>query len=860
MHQPRPYGLHVIGLPLTDKDESFISSVAARITNLKELSGIDSMKMVYDLPDGGYVIVQDMGGNFRVIAHKPIPKDSMVFDGLATDYIPMLFSGVVTNSVLYPEQGLGLRITEQTALRLNNYDKKTKPPDKDLELKRFRIDYADKHQVFKPRKPTGTLRTQYNKLRPTWYSGAMAEVMQIVGGYGRQNFLLLPDDPIERATIKLPPSVSKDIKDQLGNIRLPAYTGLPDVDGQFLYSYSFSGTNGVGFDTDNKPWLLQIGATGVWAMPLPVIPATSTKAFRDYIKEVKDTEILAILDRFGAMPSGETFPVGDDWQAWLRAGAIIEVCGTSDFYINIAYSSACGWSLNSNGNEGYNTCYNYKDDAGIGYGLTYKLRLMLAPAENHLGEEAYDINGMLPERADRVRQYLNGLIPTLDIGTAKASAILYKLRRVEPYVIHSRALVHNGSNDVDYWDNLELTPIANHSGNVTKVYEGYLYHPSPFDVQPQIKFPEPLLDGCVSHDFLPINRQLAQSEYPNSDTIMFTYYIGNSLKTVKYFIDWSSFKQETVSDFERYMYAGEWEQEEYNGSSSIQGYFYSSDIDDREVVAPTIINTKVVGKDLGFDSRPYYEFDGIGTMCGSITRLRYYTTDTTVNTSGDRVLSLGICVPYLCRNGLINAKHDFTSTRTVAKSFVLNWVQDPHMYRFWTYDPVFANFNMTIENPEGTPQPVDGDYVWVEERSYSPSSQNDWADNGDFINGMPANYTWLVHPGKNEWDYGGGGTMPKVTNTESSTNLTQKEVGNLSFSMSMVSGEVNKYIPNNWYFVGSPTINSNVFYTDACAVVFGETEYCNLSEPNEKSARATWGYSKLTDNDSAHHFIGVINE
>ena len=72
MHQPRPYGLHAIGKPLTEKDEAFIASIAKRITNLKELSRVDSLKMVYDLPDGGYAIVQDMGGNFRVISHKPI--------------------------------------------------------------------------------------------------------------------------------------------------------------------------------------------------------------------------------------------------------------------------------------------------------------------------------------------------------------------------------------------------------------------------------------------------------------------------------------------------------------------------------------------------------------------------------------------------------------------------------------------------------------------------------------------------------------------------------------------------------------------------------------------------------------------
>lgn len=859
MHQPRPYGLHAIGLPLTERDEAFVASVTKRITNLKEISGVDSMKMVYDLPDGGYVIIQDTGGNFRVISHKPLPQESIVFNGVATDHIPMLYSGAVTNAVLYPNEGLGLRVTEQTRLRLNNYDKNTILPDKDLELQRFRIDYADQFQVFKPRLPTVVLRTQYMKLRPTWYSGAMSEVMQIVGGYGRQDFSELPDDEIERAQIVLPADVLLKINEQLANIRLPGFTGMPNRDGQFLYDYSFSKTNAIAFDTNKKPWLIQVSASGVYAMPMPIIPATATPAFRQYMEQVKDNEILAILDRFGAMPSGETFPSKEGFQAWLRAGVIIKICDASDFYSNIAYSSACGWSFNTKGTEGYNTCYNYKDEAGIGYGMTYKIRLELLPSKIHDGAGVVDIENSDP-RFLEITKYLSALMPNIQAGSDEHRAILYKLRVTPLSDIYDRSKNNYGSDDVNYWNNKELEPMAAHTGRVTKVYEGYLYHPSPFDFQPQIKFPEPLLDGCISHDFLPINRQIAQSEYPNSDTIMFAYYIGDSLKVVKYFVDWSSFKQETTGNFEKYMRVGTWESESYSGSSSIQGYFYSSDIDDREVIAPTIINTKIVGKDLGWDSKPFFEFDGFLMMCGTLYRRRYYTHDKTIDTSGDRVLSLAVCIPYLCRNAIISAKKDYTTSGTRVNTFDLYWVSDPNKYRFWTYDPVFANMNMTIKNPKGSPYPANGNPVWVEEYSYNPHPEFDFADNGDWVGGLPSDYTWLIHPDNNVWSYGGGGAQPKVTNTRTETDLSRKEVGSISFSMNIAQGVVNKKIPENWYYSGSPTLMRNVFYKDACAIVFGESSYCNVSEPNEKSERAVWGYSKVADNRSAHHFIGVINE
>ena len=62
---------------------------------------------------------------------------------------------------------------------------------------------------------------------------------------------------------------------------------------------------------------------------------------------VGDQEILAILDRFGAMPSGESFPtISGAFEAWRRAGVIIKLCAADEFYTHTAYSTACGWSFN----------------------------------------------------------------------------------------------------------------------------------------------------------------------------------------------------------------------------------------------------------------------------------------------------------------------------------------------------------------------------------------------------------------------------------------------------------------------------------------------------------------------------------
>ena len=862
MHQARPYGLHVIGLPITDKDEAFISSVAVRITNLKNVSGVDSMKMVYDLPDGGYVIVQDVGGNFRVIAHKPIIKDDpIIFDGIATDYVPMLYSGIITKWIVPKSQGAGLKITEEARHRLRGYDPLNPMPPKDIDLHRFRIKYNDRFYEFKPNIESNNVRTQYTALRPTWYSGAIAEVMQIVGGYGRQDIANLPDNTLERAVTSLPLIVANEVRREIENLRLPAYTGIPPVDGSFQYDYKFNSTNGISFDADNKPWLIRVSSIGVWAMPLPMIPATTTKAFKQYIQDVDDKEILAIIERFGGMPSGETFPDGKAFQAWRRAGAIIKVCDSSDFYSHIAYSSACGWSFNSNGNEGYNTCYDYYDDEGLGYGLTYKLRLRLAPADNHLGEIAEDINNvMLPEKATSVRKYLNTLIPELQIGSPETNAIFYKLRRVGLNVIYERSLLTNGSMDIDYWNNLELEPIAKHQGKISEVYRGYLYHGAIFKYQPQIKFPEPLLGACLSHDFLPLMNGRYKDKYPNSDTIMFAYYIGDSLKTVKFFMDWGKFKQDSVDNFEPNMIVGKWEKVETFGETSIQGYFYSSDIDDRDITPESKHHTVIAGEDKGFDTRPRYGFDDLFSKTGTMFRYRYYTQKTNIEIEGNRQISLAVCIPYFCRNAVIHAFYDNLSSRTSSESLALGWVQDPTSYRFWTFHPVYAWSGGGLKTTNGRPLPINGAPVWVEELEYKPLPANEFADNGDWVGGLPADYTWLIGPGIGQADAGASGTKPTVKEYNTSTTATNIEKGRVSLSMGVVPNVIHNNIPEPDYYLGSPNDLGDFFYKGGSHILFGETLYYRVTEPSKGSASTHWGDSMLVDHKNNYQFIGVINE
>lgn len=858
MHSPRPYGLLVLDGELSDRDQLFIDQELKKLTNQKTVSNLDSIRQVKNLPDGGYVILQDMAGILKAIAHKELSFDEFELDGFAKLYIPMLYSGVITKARVRKEDGVGFKITEQCRRRLINYSNEALP-NKELHLQRFIIEPNDKLvPEFIPKNNfSDFITTQYVQQRPTWYSGAMAEVMQIVGGFGKQNLKELPENTLERAQFNIPTKYIEKIAEELEGIRLPAYSGVPPLDGAFQYDYKFYSTNGVVFDTANKPWLVRISSGGVYAMPLPIIPATATSAFRKYIEEVADDELLKILDRFGAMPSGEGFPKGQDFQSWRRAGVIIKVCDTAGFYSHMHYSPACGWSFNLNGTEGFNTCYTYDED-GIAIGKAYKIRLNFSPAENNGWLKKINATG----NASRIANYLNKLIALLPKNTHKTNAILYKLRRVPQEDIYSQAetSIYNPlgvtSADVEYWDNLELNPIATLTGNISQVAKGFLYHNAKPEFQPQIKFPMVEMGGCISFDF---GAYTVPKQKPNCDTIMYGYYVGNNLKVIKYFVDWRGYQKQIESNYEPMMTVGSWEQTETSGSSSPQGYFYTTDFDFREVFSPVVTTTTIKGEDKGFDSKPFFSFVHFFAMSGDLWRNRYYTHLTKTNRTESEAINIAICIPYLTRNSTLLAKKNTVIGITKSESLNLYAMQDPTTYRYWTYDFVFA-WNTPLNKQTGKPYPVNGNPVWVEIENYNPSEYSDFADQGSWLPGLPYDITWLIHPDTNQWNHSGGGGAPKVKEYSISNTEPSSTTGSLYFDISETPVQVHSRIPQEWYFYVSPDEYGNVFYRDACKVVFGDSEYANISESDQNNRRYKWGYCSLVEDKTAYHFIGVINE
>lgn len=871
MHTPRPHGLVILGGELTEKDQSMISATVLRFTNTKNLGQLDSLKNQYDLPDGGYFIVQDMGGIFKVIAYKPNAiNEPYKADGMAHDYIPMLFSGVFGRHFFRDhEKWLSVKITEQCRKRLANYDPNITIP-KDLELERFAIEYPKKFQYLKPQLEGSYFRhTQYMRIKPTLYSGAMTEVMQIVSGYGRpfdEKYKGDQKEKLENAQLLLPVDWKIKIDNEIKSQILPGYRGFPDIEGFIQYDYKPSKNDVVAFDVENNPWLVRIQPGGVYAMPLPIIPATSTQAFYDYMNEVGDAEILKILDRFKAMPSGETFPEGSDFEAWKRAGVIVKVCDTADFYNHSSLYAACGWSINSNGTEAFNTCWTYRDD-GLMQVYGYKLKLKLATTI-HKGWTAPRNTNL-----EILSVYLKNLFSLLNKTEAKAQAIIYKIRRVEMDELNSRAQLRNGKadqNDVDYWDNYESKPIAPHSGSVSRTTSGSVLWNLPMYPQSMGRFKFPTLTGEGCESLVMISPDYKGGAV-KCDTVIFGAYIEDQLRYVKYFIDETKVQKETESTFEEGMIVGQWEKKETTTPSGLSGYFYTSDFDDRRVSSSSSVHTKIVGTDLGYGN-PAYQTPPLLHMNGSLSRSRYYKHVTVTETVSGDGMDCAVCIPNFNRDCILYAFVESTQSKSSNEKHDLYAMADPTSYMLWTYDPVF---HWIGNSGKGKPYPTTGDYVYVSgPPKYSPTEFSDFADSGDWygvgngyidVSAICAPYTDRVsgtHHGGGVL-IGGEGPVIEPYNVTKTENNIQK--GRVDITYGLVgTNTIHKKVPQSWYFSFSPVESGGdlvYFQRDACRVSFGDTVYANISDENAtRERRHRWGFSNLVDSMSHHYFIGVINE
>ena len=719
MHQPVPHGAFAPGDAPTTGDQGFGERLLKSLVNECTLGGLPKMTLTRALPDGGTVTALYDHGVARLVYNKGGKVFSQRDDESLPPQItiPMLVCGNVLKPVAKVDGPVTILVTEQTRKRLANYPEEAPPaqagqwkrpprplPNKRLDFHRFNIDYHRDFSEFKPLGVQVFRQTQYTKLYPSWYSGTMAEVVQIVRGYGKQfttkewkdmradNAKAKAEDkpppwgPHEQPLMSLPRGLHRLLARHVDNYDFAAHTGVPDKEGQVRYDYKFERTHGVGFDGGGKPWLIEVSERGVYIMPLPMIPMTTSPLFHKYVEKKQDGELKAILDKFGGLPSGEVFPEGEEAvEAWRKAGVIIKLCATKPFYEREPYSKQCGWAFNRTGKQAWNTCYDYRAD-GLQQGYTFRLTL-------EFGERIVDVpeTGVAAENLGRYLAGLNKAIKQL-ASSEERRAIRYKLKRLGSFAI-SRRSNNDGERDIDYWRNLELPPIARSKGSLKQVYVGNLYAPGPPEAHPQIKFPQAVpvedFEGCWSHDFSPKRGATGDFSKIRCDTVMYCYFVGDDLRVVKYFRDPREAEPKIEDDFEECMIVGAWERKVDRSQRRMLGHFYTTEFDVREVSADSWEHTKIIGEDLGFGEPEFIWGDHPFPMDATLSRSRYYSTSRTVTEEWGFGLVNAICLPFLTRSVCLHTHLKGVGWQREGFNSSSSGIGDPTSYLCWTYHPLW---------------------------------------------------------------------------------------------------------------------------------------------------------------------------
>lgn len=851
-HAPRPYGLHLWGDdPLDVLDMHAIDGWARRVSLLKSAGRLEGLQLRRVLPSGRVVRAVDQGGVFRVHVW-PKAGDSG-FPEHQGDSIPMFFSGVLVNGRSLGGAGIELELTRQCRDRLRGYDKTAPLPAAKQWLKRFRIDVPDIVSELAPTGESVAFFSQLMMVWPSWYSGSAGEVAQLALGYGIQDFASLPNNSVERAVLQIPAPVHRKINEQMRTLpENSPFDGAPPKNGQLQLDYKFKQSDGVVFGADKAPWLVRFNKSGVYAMPLPLIPKTRTQAFKRWMEEVQDTEILHLLNRYGGIPSAVGFPASDaDLAAWVRAGVIQRVGAASDFYDHQPLYDACGWSFKRTGAEAVNTCMSYGED-GVLNVMMYQALLELPKYKVRADSIAAGAQISTLQRPS-IAQYIGRLRKNIH------PASLYKITHGPLSALQMRLSSTNVEREIEFWDQYELKPENSGSVSCRRAHEGRVWHPAKKLGQPQIKFPDAKKRTCLSMD-LSAQEGVPKPDVDRCDTVIHAFYQNDDLQVVKYFYDSTARTKPDESNFEQCMTVGSWYKIEYKAPATIHGNFYTTEHDDREELPDSRVETQVVGKDLGYDTFPFIGFDQWFGMAGSIFRNRYFTTQTkrkSIYLDGSFV---ALMVPVGVRDGVIEAWRKVEREDSRIESLYLDAVPDPNVYRMWTYDEIF-HYRWDFEKPmKGTPFPRNSAPVWVEYMRYEDGPCSDFADQGAWMgSGFPMDRTDLLAAAQGRGNTGGGGppsvheysvTFPETT---SSTDVFRMCVEHPSRTYAPKGLKL-----TDRHFEASPNKEGETFGISGVSNMAGEAVFSCCDEEID-AAFVQQGFTRMGKRNVMPLF-GVVNE
>ncbi|MDR2165221.1 MAG: hypothetical protein LBO79_06265 [Zoogloeaceae bacterium] len=860
MYSPKPYG-RFGNLGSDPAADALVEAITRQMTNLKEVSSLPGYKLVRRVR-GYTVIAWDMGGLRRTLVIPPEEQreEDEDVEFLPGGSLPMLFSGRVMTTRTKGETA-ELRVTNQTRHRLIWYgekrDKDNKPlplPPLVLHRARFKVPISDALGEFRPLEDYGWFHTQYGVVMPSLYSGSMKAVVQAILGFGRQSGL---PEAEAGEVLRLPSEVVAANREALEGAILPGYRGRPVDDGAVTYDYKWVSTHGVGYGQDQQPWLMRLSTSGLEAMPLPLIPETTTTAFRAWIEDVGDGEILWLLDRFGGMPTGEAFPSGEMKEEWKRAGVLVHLAEATPAYMGTAYSSMHGAAWNLRGTELVKTGWRGPLPNGLIEGYMVQASFSFAPLPNG-GRARLDVSKLPAQDQAKTVEYVAEMRAAL-AGRAWAEPALYKICSTPPDELAARARDYAGranpnpEAEAEWWHQHQMPP-GGHAGSLREVYSGNITSPLPVKSQEQAKYPELLPTRALySFNFTAEDSAArALAARSRSDIVITAWYQDDVLKVVKKFRDPRPRPAQTTSSAgdDCQIVGGNTTRVEY-GEGRTMGEFYTTDFDPRESSAGTWKETEYSGVYLG----PTDWSGGIApiVMTGYIGRSHAVGTRTVWREMHDYELKSAVAFPMFARECALFAQTAHAVQRVSGESSEPLYVADPYSYFIWTFDWNFHWYwdsEIPASSMKGTPYPVGGDRWYAEVPFYKPdiAGCTSFADQGPWLT-VPQDVLELpvVPDPATHW--------PRFSRQKVDMNVADA-AGKLHSPL--YTGELHKS-PDPWFFDASPDPETGlVFHASATWNCAGDTEFLTVMEQG-KAARS-WGQCALAAPGDFPSFFGVVSE
>lgn len=546
--------------------------------------------------------------------------------------------------------------------------------------------------------------TQHAGVKPTMYSGLMRGVVQLLLGYGVKVGGIYQDRTWKVDLGKLPEV----------EIPLSEYEKRVVKDGyRVLYDYRPFRTHGVIRGPDGTMWLLEISATrGVVAMQLPLHKDSVTEDFAREIEKRGDAEAQYVLDMLGGFPTGESLPQGGNFSALERSGRIVRMAEQSDlsgpFKLSF-YGSALGWSINDAGTEAHYTGYEYEN--GYQYGEHWQINLSIGALAAIKP----------PDRADDVRRHV--------AGRGQGDTYIINLEKVDR-ITNEQAeslLAMRGDEAYDSLDKMQAQSVAIGKASVGRASRGDLYWPT-LRAATQYKVWEPMLEGgaIMTHDMRAMREHVGDPPM-TCDTTVLAFFVGNELKTGKFFYDRRTTEAESESDFEDCMYIGSWTQTLRFGNISTTPGFYMDDMDERLEVPDSESTTEITGQDLGYSQVAISDhLDDI--RIADFWRVKRFKMRTETRTNKSINLASALIVPGFARDACYMATRTTKTEGAHSIAYGYKHLRDPNWAQTWRAIISTAGWSVDL-----IPECGNKDKRRVRFIIYDQTACSDYADSGQWL-------------------------------------------------------------------------------------------------------------------------------